>query len=683
MRSWSIAASAGASGCGNCGVIWAPSNVGVGATVMVVEPGATVDEDRQASGVGLDRRRAGERFGEHGGEIERADDRTAVAAGSARSAAGGPRRRRGTASPPPSRPVGLGLGIGLRLRLGSGSGSGSGNGNGRSGSSGSTGRSRGRANGSTGCGRPGITGGRGGRGGRSIGGSGRGGSTTTTGGPTTTTTGGGPVGGANGVSANAGRGGAAATAAAVAPLHVRSKRCGFNPRATRSMVIIRSILGPTIPPSIRMPSRPSTAAGCRLVSTRGGDGRRRCSGDGGRRRRGGEARLERGGGLGETSASDRPARASHAAHRRAERRRRNVRRLDHGDQAGVGLVGGVGEEELGPRRGQRLQPGVGRHAGEVPLVQAGTHRHAELGVAQDGVDVAYLSRLVPRRGHQRLLLLLDEAGAELRRGSGGALQVELLVPPIASLRVERAEPGRSGAVARRGEQRLVLGHRVGGVEDLGELGAERVVQGLGRPRGRWLLGRLGRVGAIGQLGRRRGDRAQRAAEGQQGRHRQRHTDAARRDVDRSRPDADRQRAGAQQQRERLEVAVGPGGEVPRVVHRQLDRREGGTERPGRAQRRLLVGGDLQSETGEAAELERRHHAGEVVGGRGEHPSADEARQRCLGTVVEQPGHLGDGGVGLPGRAACRELAGELGVRPRPARWPGRAARCWGRRERRC
>ena len=91
-----------------------------------------------------------------------------------------------------------------------------------------------------------------------------------------------------------------------------------------------------------------------------------------------------------------------------------------------------------------------------------------------------------------------------------------------------------------------------------------------------------------------------------------------------------------------EVAARAGAEFPRVVDGQVHlRRRGGGQRPRRRERigRGQLGvGDRQAEAGLAAELERRHDAGDVVGVRRQQARADQPRQRQLRRAVQRVPH---------------------------------------------
>ena len=126
---------------------------------------------------------------------------------------------------------------------------------------------------------------------------------------------------------------------------------------------------------------------------------------------------------------------------------------------------------------EHLQPGVGVHRA-TGAARAGSSRpHSRAGRGAAAVDLPQLGRLLPGRGHQRLLLLLHHAGAELGGDPAGGLEVELLEPAVAPRRVERAEARLRRAVAGRREQRVVRRRRVGRVRGRGA--ARR-----GTPRGR-------------------------------------------------------------------------------------------------------------------------------------------------------------------------------------------------------
>ncbi len=282
--------------------------------------------------------------------------------------------------------------------------------------------------------------------------------------------------------------------------------------------------------------------------------------------------------------------------RRAEGCGRETGLGEQRHQPGVGAVGL--RRSADPTEGGCQQPhsSVRLEACHVPDMQAGRDSEVQLRMAQHAIDVREPIDLVPRRRHQELLVLLDDLGPELGSHARGGLEVELLEPSVVPVGVDCTQPGLNGAVPWRRQQWLVLagGHRK--VDDVGHVAAEALVLCL-----------------VGPGLRSEVDGSERTAQGEHGGVAAVRRDAALAHVVRTQPHALRQRPGPQQHRQRLEVAAGTGREAPVVVDGQLDEVEVRVDGPGRVETALIVRGDRLAESREAAQLERRHDTGEVVG----------------------------------------------------------------------
>ena len=138
-----------------------------------------------------------------------------------------------------------------------------------------------------------------------------------------------------------------------------------------------------------------------------------------------------------------PADAPHGGTRRrhGERRARHQRR-----QRSSGRVEAGGRHANPAEHGRReAQRHLFAERGEMPCVQALTHRHAHLELAQALVHRLDLRGLLPRRRHQRFLMLLNDLRAERRRRPPAGIQVQL--SPASSPR--RASPWRARRTSGR------------------------------------------------------------------------------------------------------------------------------------------------------------------------------------------------------------------------------------------
>ena len=117
--------------------------------------------------------------------------------------------------------------------------------------------------------------------------------------------------------------------------------------------------------------------------------------------------------------------------------------------AGVGLpqppVSGCGKGQQGGR-GQRHN---------VPRVDRGAYVAAELGVAERGIGGFDSGDLVPGRGHQRFLVVLDDPGPEAGDHAVARVAVELR-EPARSLRVQRVVVDVGTRIQRRTDGGLAL-----------------------------------------------------------------------------------------------------------------------------------------------------------------------------------------------------------------------------------
>ena len=353
---------------------------------------------------------------------------------------------------------------------------------------------------------------------------------------------------------------------------------------------------------------------------------------------------------------DRPARAGDPAQRGGRRRAARAPVAHQRDASRSDPARAPSAPASAPAPAARLPGSIG--AMWRTCIRVAT-RQPSCGWRRALVHLLELGRLRPGRGHQRVLLLAHDAGAEAGDGAVLGREVQPLEP---ARRAGRRRPVRAPpAPRRRAAARAADPRRRATAAGAFRTGRQRRLPGgLQVP-----AAGQSRAGAFdGAAARRRGGTVVPAGSAD--------VEAAFADVDGLDADALGQRAGGQQHGERLEVAAGAGRELPGVVDRQLGL--GLARLPRRRQLPLVVCGDLQPEPRLAAELEGRHDAGDVLASRAagrarEQPRRPTARGSPASWAPRSPRRAGARSAAHAPRPSCRR-----GRAARPRRLPaGRSA----------
>ena len=216
------------------------------------------------------------------------------------------------------------------------------------------------------------------------------------------------------------------------------------------------------------------------------------------------------------------------------------------------------------RRRRQPQHAVGRERREVARVQPRADREAELQLAHALVRLLQLRGLLPRRGHQRLLMFLHDARAERGERTRARIEVELVQPRGAARRHDRARR-IPAAIQRRREDRIGLRGDDRALSRRVDDRRERALEGrlrAARPRRRHVSSR-----SIGSSAPSRPSVVPGAAASGQ-------REPRRADVKRPLAQPGGHRLRLQLARERFEIAADAGAEFPVMQQRQQHLRGG-------------------------------------------------------------------------------------------------------------
>ena len=181
------------------------------------------------------------------------------------------------------------------------------------------------------------------------------------------------------------------------------------------------------------------------------------------------------------SSRDRAALACDTPHRRA-RRHQWQRRRGQCSRECSGIAHVADGAQSCQRRRTHAQHRVVAQVLEVTRVQARAGREAELQLPHALIRALQIARLLPRRGHQRFLMLLHDARAERRDAAMTRIEIQLVEPRRGCARDGRARR-MPLSVQRRREQRI--GIRIDDqrfarrIDDLRQLGLERLLRVVG------------------------------------------------------------------------------------------------------------------------------------------------------------------------------------------------------------